>query len=105
MYDDIVHIAHDLNQLGYHLHATDITHEYLHNKGVKATLVKFPGKEVSQKESITFYCNGFEGCVRIVQSLLCPFGLPQSSYPFFFFTKCYVIIFGLNCTYIISLVK
>lgn len=45
MYDDMVHVAHDLSQLGYKIHATDSTHEYLRDKGVQATLVKFPSRE------------------------------------------------------------
>lgn len=46
MYDDVVHIAHDLTQLGYKLYATDSTHDYLKDKGVDASLVKFPGGNV-----------------------------------------------------------
>lgn len=46
MFDDMVHVAHDLHELGYHIHATDSTHDFLKDKGVPATLVKFPGGEV-----------------------------------------------------------
>lgn len=46
MFDDMVHVGHDLHQLGYHLHATDLTHDYFKDKGVPTTLVKFPGAEV-----------------------------------------------------------
>lgn len=46
MFDDMVHVAFDLNELGYHIHATDSTHDFLTDKGVAATLVKFPGGEV-----------------------------------------------------------
>ncbi|CAM9578594.1 unnamed protein product, partial [Discosporangium mesarthrocarpum] len=42
MFDDIVHIAHDLNQLGYNLYTTESTHDYLKDKGVDSTLVAFP---------------------------------------------------------------
>lgn len=44
--DDMVHVAYDLHQLGYHIHATDSTHDFLKDKGVPATLVKFPGGQV-----------------------------------------------------------
>lgn len=46
MFDDMVHVAHDLHLLGYHIHATDSTHDFLKDKGVPATLVKFPGGQV-----------------------------------------------------------
>lgn len=46
MCDDMVHIAYDLHQLGYHIHATDSTHDFLQGKGVPATLLKFPGGQV-----------------------------------------------------------
>lgn len=46
MFDDMVHVAHDLNALGYHLYATESTHDFLQDKGVKATLAKFPAKNV-----------------------------------------------------------
>ncbi|CAN0091658.1 unnamed protein product, partial [Hapterophycus canaliculatus] len=45
MCDDMVHVAYDLNELGYHIHATDGTHDFLRDKGVGSTLVKFPGGE------------------------------------------------------------
>lgn len=47
MFDEMVHVAHDLTQLGYNLYATESTHEYLQDKGVSSTLVKFPGEGVS----------------------------------------------------------
>lgn len=46
MFDDMVHVAHDLHTLGYHLYATESTHDFLQDKGVKATLVKFPTENV-----------------------------------------------------------
>ncbi|CAN0509881.1 unnamed protein product, partial [Scytosiphon promiscuus] len=46
MFDDVVHVAHDLTQLGYNLYATDSTHDYLKDKGVDVSLVKFPGGNV-----------------------------------------------------------
>lgn len=59
MFDDMVHVAHDLNDLGYHLHATDSTHDFLADKGVKSTLVRFPGahaSEVRRDEVGTGFC-------------------------------------------------
>ena len=47
MFDDMVHVAHDLTKLGYKLYATDSTHDYLMDKGVEASLVQFPGGDVS----------------------------------------------------------
>lgn len=46
MFDDMVHVAHDLTLLGYNLYATELTQEYLSDKGVKATLLTFPGDKV-----------------------------------------------------------
>ncbi|CAB1117947.1 unnamed protein product [Ectocarpus sp. CCAP 1310/34] len=43
MHDDMVHLAHDLHELGYHIHATDGTYDSLKDKGVPATLLQFPG--------------------------------------------------------------
>lgn len=48
MFDDIVPVAHDLALLGYNIFATQSTQEYLHDKGVKATLLSFPGEIVSR---------------------------------------------------------
>lgn len=47
MFDVMVHVAHDLNMLGFNLYATESTHDYLQDKGVASTLVRFPGKNVS----------------------------------------------------------
>lgn len=52
MHDDMVHLAHDLHELGYHIHATDGTHDLLKDKGVPATLLQFPGGQVQ-------HCNCF----------------------------------------------
>lgn len=46
MFDEMVHVAHDLQILGYHLYATESTYDYLSDKGVQSTLVRFPGKQV-----------------------------------------------------------
>ncbi len=46
MFDDMVHVAYDLRELGYHIHATDSTHDFLEDKGVPSTLVQFPGGTV-----------------------------------------------------------
>lgn len=67
MFDDMVHVAHDLSQLGYKIHATDSTHEYLRDKGVEATLVKFPskkGKVSNFSKRYTFYNPSYKGCNR-----------------------------------------
>lgn len=64
MFDDMVHVGHDLHQLGYHLHATDLTHNFFKEKGVPTTLVKFPGAEVPmQRIPIE--------CVRCVTAAVC----------------------------------
>lgn len=46
MFDEVVHVAHDLTQLGYKLYATDLTYDYLKDKGVEANLVQLPGGNV-----------------------------------------------------------
>ncbi|CAM9447351.1 unnamed protein product, partial [Choristocarpus tenellus] len=45
MFDDIVHVGHDLHKLGYNLFATELTHDYLEDKGVPSTLVRFPSAQ------------------------------------------------------------
>ncbi|CAM9789363.1 unnamed protein product, partial [Phaeothamnion confervicola] len=45
LFDDMTHVAFELQRMGYPLFATESTHDYLQDKGVASTLLHFPSSD------------------------------------------------------------